>query len=142
MNIDIGWLISELKAQEEKAKENEQECERRERHIWNHEYRGMRKAFSSLIQKMVALENEQPEAITEDSHLRKHDVGRSAASNDITTLKNDLSEYSSETQAVGQNEQTKEHFFCRLADGYDGPRCYFECEKCKKMRLDASAPDK
>lgn len=52
--------------------------------------------------------SEQPEAITEDSHLRKHDVGRSAASDDISNKGNDPSESSSETQAVGQNEQTKE----------------------------------
>lgn len=58
-----------------------------------------------LLDESELLLNEQPEAITEDSHFRKHDVGRSAASEEITTVKNDASESSSEMQAVGQNEK-------------------------------------
>lgn len=62
--------------------------------------------LEKYIPKLKLLLNEQPEAITGDSHFRKHDVGRSAASEEIPN-KESSGESSSETQAVGQNEQTK-----------------------------------
>lgn len=90
------------------------------------------KAEASLrhIRLLESLLNEQPEAITEDSpHLRKHDVGRSAASNDISTKGNDLSESSSETQAVGQNEQTVKviHCSCKNSKGWTEVKCCNDC---------------
>lgn len=106
MNINIDKLISELKVR--------RESHQKERFKKNTTYENSCNAYGRmsecdfLIQKLIALKNEQPEAITEDSHLRKHDVGRSAAENDISTKGNVVSESSSETQAVGQNEQTKE----------------------------------
>jgi len=95
-----------------------------------------------FIDKLKLLLNEQPEAITDDAQFRKHDVGRSAACDDSTNI-GDHGAASSETQAVGQNEQTKKacivcgekRFF------YFGE--YFECYGGHKqyMPTAASAPD-
>lgn len=79
-------------------------------------YKGASAAFSFCIEKLKLLLNEQQEAITEDSHFRKHDVGRSAAENETTDVVNVPGESSSETQAVGQNEQTKEVCFEAYCD--------------------------
>lgn len=58
-------------------------------------------------QKLELLLNEQPEAITEDAHLRKHDVRRSAACDEGQII-GDSGADSSETAAVRQNEKTRE----------------------------------
>lgn len=83
------------------------------------------------LQKLIALLNEQPEAITEDSHLANTNVGRSAANDETLNARNDNSESSSETAVVGQNEQTKEvyNFYCQSVE-YGGKRCITRCSSC------------
>ena len=97
INIDIDKLISELEARKKSHEEKQQYKDGSELSI------GMKLECDFWLLKLIALKNEQPEAITEDSHFRKHDVGRNAACEEIPNIKNDTSESSSETQTVGQN---------------------------------------
>ena len=72
--------------------------------------------------------DKQPGAITDDAHLRKHDDGRSAAAAGTS----DIGQYgaaSSETQADGQNEQTKQVCQCEIPN-YDISREW--CFKCQR----------
>jgi len=64
-------------------------------------------AFDLVIQRLMLLLNEQPEAITEDAHFRKHDVDGRAESESVTTTETTCAD-SSETAAVDGHEQTKE----------------------------------
>lgn len=105
MNINIDKLISELKDEMilDSGRLND---------VLNKEFlTGCVCQSKIIINKLIALKNKQPEAITEDSHFRKHSVGQSAAGNDISDKGTVLGESSSETQAVGQNEQTKEVYY-------------------------------
>ncbi len=68
------------------------------------------------IPQLELLLNEQPEAITEDAQFCKHDVRRSAASDEGQVI-GDSGAGSSETAAVRQNEQTKKDCHnCKYGD--------------------------
>lgn len=75
---------------------------------WFYHMGGIADAIDKYIPKLESLLNEQPEAITEGSHFANTDVGGSTANKESTSLVNDQSDTSSETQAVGGNKQTKE----------------------------------
>jgi len=115
MNIDIDKLISELEARKKLHKDS---C-----WLWDggdtqyHYHKGKLDECDFFIQKLIALKNEQPEAITDDAHFCKHDVGQSAES-DETSSNGVSGAASSETQAVGQNEQAKEVKQCSQCNGF------------------------
>lgn len=129
MNI-IQRLINETKSLKAKAKAATtvaSNCGLHNNAAYNS---GRSSAFADILSFAELLLNEQPEAITDGAHLRKHGVGRSAASDDTSNVKTDDSAPSSETPVVGQNEQTKEHFFCFKADAGDEYYCDEQCYSC------------
>ena len=87
-----------------------------------HKAEGHLEENAFFVRQLELLLNEQPEAITDAAHFCKHDVGRSADA------------ASSETQAVGQNEQTKE--VCSHKESYYVGTVGSEwCPQCKKWLL-------
>lgn len=90
-----------------------------------------RSCLEYYVPKLELLLNEQPKAITEDSHFCKHDVQRSAAGDDTSDKVNLPGESSSETQIVQQNEQTKE-----VCQNYYSPNKNGYCLNCGKQIID------
>lgn len=116
MKNEIQKLISEL---EERSKSHQKVINTCLMAETERVYTVMKSECDFVIDKLKLLLNEQPEAITDDAHFCKHDVGRSAASDDTTNI-GDFVAASSETQAVGQNEQTKEVCPCSTEERFVG----------------------
>lgn len=108
MDNKIEELISELKMEKERAHYDADYYRSVGTDFLFYQKFGETQALSFCINKLIALKNEQPEAITDDSHCRKHEVGGSTASEETSSLKTDQGEASSETPIVGGNKQTKE----------------------------------
>ena len=126
MNINIDKLISKMEDHRKSLGEEfvKLKTDSKEEYIaWG---RILESDF--FIRELIALKNEQPEAITDDAHLRKHDDGRSAAAAGTS----DIGQYgaaSSETQADGQNEQTKEVCQCEIPNYDISMEWCFKCQR-------------
>ncbi len=87
-------------------------------------------AFDDVLIMLIDLKNEQPEAITDDAHFRKHDVSGSAASEETSNVSDLSSASTSETATVSGNEQTKEVCPTCGGDGYLEVDDYGKVVKC------------